>query len=250
MKQKIVAGNWKMNTTPSEGTGLVASISRGLQERDDSVRVMVFPPLTHQAVVSPKCGQRIELGAQDCSQHPHGAYTGEVSAAMLKDCGCRLVIIGHSERRMYHGEDQEILSGKIAQALKSGLEIIFCVGEQESVRMQGEQAAWKHVQAQLELLTAFDKSLASSLIVAYEPIWAIGTGKTARPEDASWMCSNIDRWLEENLGAAGKDVPVLYGGSCNAKNAKELFAQPGVCGGLIGGASLKAEDFLQIIDSF
>lgn len=249
-KQKIVAGNWKMNTTPSEGTALVAAIARGLELRDESVRVMVFPPLTHQAVVSPKCGQRIILGAQDCSSHERGAYTGEVSAEMLQDCDCRAVIIGHSERRMYHKEDDTVLSGKIEQALAHGLQIIFCVGEGEAIREKGAEAAWDHVRGQLEMLKSFGDSLAESLIVAYEPIWAIGTGRTASPEDAGWMCSRIDAWLSDNLGPRGKEVPVLYGGSCNAKNAKALFAQPGVCGGLIGGASLKAEEFLKIIDSF
>lgn len=251
MRSKVVAGNWKMNTTPAEGLELVRAIGGLLRGGvPGGVEVMVFPPFTHLELLRGALGGVMTLGAQDCSAYASGAYTGEVSVEMLSALGCRAVMVGHSERRKYHGEGSELLSGKIAMALGAGLEVMYCVGEPEEVRARGEEAAWRHVEMQLGVLERFAGQLAGKLKVAYEPVWAIGTGRTASAHDAGWMCSRVEKWLEAKAGPGGAGVPVLYGGSCNAKNARELFAEPGVSGGLIGGASLKAVDFVEIVRSF
>lgn len=250
MRRKVVAGNWKMNTTPAEGVELVREIQGLLRGATLGVEVMVFPPFTHMEAVRHALGEGIVLGAQDCSAYSSGAYTGEVSVEMLVAVGCRSVMVGHSERRKYHGEGDEMLSKKIGLALDAGLEVMFCVGEPEAVRAQGEDSAWRYVEQQLGVLIGFKGRLSGKLKVAYEPVWAIGTGRTASAHDAGWMCSCVEGWLEQNVGEGGDALPVLYGGSCNAKNARELFLQPGVSGGLIGGASLKAADFAEIVRSF
>lgn len=250
MSRKIVAGNWKMNTTPTEGSALLRAIGEGLKGYKGPAEVAVCAPFTHLGLLSARNVAGIALGAQDCSRHARGAYTGEVSAEMIKACGGRYVIIGHSERRMYHKEDSAQLLGKIEQALAHELSVIFCVGEPENVRASGEEPAWHYVEGQLAPLQALSDRLSAHLIVAYEPIWAIGTGRTASAEDAGSMCSRVAKWLTRHMNPPADGIPVLYGGSCNAANAKELFAQPGISGGLIGGASLKADDFLAIINAF
>lgn len=251
MGKRVVAGNWKMNTTPAEGVKLVQEIVGLLRGRGvGGVEVMVFPPFTHLELVRSALGDSIVLGAQDCSAYEGGAYTGEVSVSMLSSLGCRSVIVGHSERRKYHGEGAEILSKKVDLVLHAGLEVMYCVGEPEEIRAQGESGAWQYVKEQLGLLEPFARRLDGKLKVAYEPVWAIGTGQTASAHDAGWMCSRVEEWLIEKFGKIGAEVPVLYGGSCNAKNARELFAATGVSGGLIGGASLKAVEFVDIVHSF
>lgn len=251
MRMKVVAGNWKMNTTPAEGVKLVHEIAGLLRAgRPEGVEVMVFPPFTHLDAVRGALGDAIVLGAQDCSAYESGAYTGEVSVGMLASVGCRSVMVGHSERRKYHGEGRDLLSKKIERVLEAGLEVMYCVGEPEEIRARGEELAWQHVEEQLGLLESFAGRLKGRLKVAYEPVWAIGTGRTASARDAGWMCSRVAQWLTAKAGDGGEEVPVLYGGSCNAKNARELFAESGVNGGLIGGASLKAPDFVEIVRSF
>lgn len=250
MRQKVVAGNWKMNTTPGEGRELVREIGRLLGGALGGVSLMVFPPFTHMHSIAGELGGALALGAQDCSCYAHGAYTGEVSAEMLASLGCKSVIVGHSERRKYHGEGRDQLSQKIEMALRAGLEVMYCVGEPEDVRAGGAESAWRYVESQLLLLEGFRDRFEGFLKVAYEPVWAIGTGRTASAQDAGWMCSRVEAWVESHVGRGGDCVPVLYGGSCNAQNARELFAQPGVSGGLIGGASLKATDFVAIARSF
>lgn len=251
MRQKVVAGNWKMNTTPAEGVRLAKDIVEQLDGGANGVEVMVFPPFTHLESVRAALGSSpIVLGAQDCSGFEKGAYTGEVSVGMLAAAGCKSVMVGHSERRKYHGEGGDLLARKIDLVLKAGLEVMFCVGEPEQVREQGEGAAWRYVEEQLMILEGFKGRLDGKLKVAYEPVWAIGTGRTASANDAGWMCSQVEKWLETSVGKGGAEIPVLYGGSCNAQNAKELFAEAGVSGGLIGGASLKAADFVKIVHSF
>ena len=250
MDRRIVAGNWKMNTTLREGVVLAEQLSQLVNRIPAGVEVIVAPPFTHLTEVRRALNPRIMLGAQDCSSRAQGAFTGDVSAEMLKDCGVEWVILGHSERRQYHGDDTPTLREKLGRATSVGLKPIFCVGEPENIRAQGQQNAWDWVAGQLKLLRGLGDSVLRELIVAYEPIWAIGTGKTATPEDAGWMCLRITRWLTSEIGEIGGMVPVLYGGSCNSANAKEIFSQPGVSGGLIGGASLKAEEFVSIACSF
>lgn len=246
MKRKILAGNWKMNTTLREGLALVDGILAGVEGLPGEVELIVCPPYTHLAVVGERLLARVAMGAQDCAMHGPGAYTGDIAAAMLSGLGCRHVIVGHSERRTFHGEQSEQLLAKLRQALAVGLNPIYCCGEPEAMRDGGETAAWAYVRTQLELLKELEAESFARLMVAYEPIWAIGTGKTATPEMANWMCERIDEWLQANLGVGQYAIPVLYGGSCKPSNARELFAQPGISGGLIGGASLKAEDFLAL----
>ncbi len=251
MARRIAAGNWKMNTSFAEAQTLAEGIAQGVGQVSQEVEVMVFPPFTHVASVAAKMPPRVVVGGQDCSAHDHGAYTGEVSATMLASSGARAVILGHSERRQYHHEDGGLLAQKIEQALAAKLQIIYCVGEPEAVRSQGADAAFAYIEEELKTLSGLRPEVAEkSLIVAYEPIWAIGTGNTATAAQAEAVCAFIAQWLGRQFGAQGRAVPVLYGGSCNAKNAKELFAQPHINGGLIGGASLKATDFLTIANSF
>lgn len=250
MGHKIVAGNWKMNLTLNEGLALVNDLLAHQTAIPSGVEMILCTPFIHMASVHGATQGAIALGAQDCSAHASGAYTGEVSASMVASTGAQYVIIGHSERRQYHHEDDATLLAKMQQALSQGLHVIFCVGEPESIREHGEQAAIDYVQKQLEVLCELPPEQHAALTVAYEPIWAIGTGKTASPQQASTMCLNISRFCTEHLNLPKEGIAVLYGGSCNAKNAKELFAQPGIAGGLIGGASLKADDFLAIANSF
>ena len=240
-----------MNTTKPEGKELaqeVAALSAGVPEH---VGLIVAPPFTHLCAVNKAlAGSRVELSAQNCADHEKGAYTGEVSVSMLKAVGCKWVILGHSERRQYYGETDEKLVVKVKLALEAGLGVILCVGENLE-----EREAGKHFDvcgAQIKnVLYNFTEEDMKHVIVAYEPVWAIGTGKTATAEQAEEIHAFIRKTLAEKFSAQVSDATtILYGGSCKPSNAKELFAQPDIDGGLIGGAALKAADFIEIAKSF
>ena len=240
-----------MNTTKPEGKELaqeVAALSAGVPEH---VGLIVAPPFTHLCAVNKAlAGSRVQLSAQNCADHEKGAYTGEVSVSMLKAVGCKWVILGHSERRQYYGETDEKLVVKVKLALEAGLGVILCVGENLE-----EREAGKHFDvcgAQIKnVLYNFTEEDMKHVIVAYEPVWAIGTGKTATAEQAEEIHAFIRKTLAEKFGAqVSDDTTILYGGSCKPSNAKELFAQPDIDGGLIGGAALKAADFIEIAKSF
>ena len=251
MREKIVAGNWKMNTTIREGKELTENILRGISSVPAGVTLIVAPPFTHLSTISGIIGNTKNpgLSAQNCASRDKGAFTGEVSAAMLASIPCQYVILGHSERREYYGETNEILLEKIQQALANGLRPIFCVGE--VLEERESEMHFQVVSSQIrEVLFNLDPDDFKKVIVAYEPVWAIGTGKTATSEQAQEMHAFIRSFLAESFGDLAKSTPILYGGSCKPSNAAELFARPDVDGGLIGGASLKADDFLAIAGSF
>jgi triosephosphate isomerase len=252
MRKKIVAGNWKCNTTVQEGVELALAVNRLVAEKGaDDVVVVLGTPFTHlTSVVGAVDTTRIDVAAQNCAAEAKGAFTGEVSAAMVKSTGASYVILGHSERREYYHETSEILNKKVALALANGLTPIYCCGEALAVREANGQNQF--VKNQLEE-TIFKLSAEDfrKLAIAYEPIWAIGTGVTASTEQAQEMLAFIRGLIAEKFGKdIAEETSILYGGSCNAKNAPELFAQPDIDGGLIGGASLKAEDFLAIINAY
>lgn len=252
MRQKIVAGNWKMNTTAEEARKLTSEIVNMVKDEvNHDVQVVLAPPLTHLQAVGKLIGdnKKIGLAAQNVSEHESGAFTGEVSVSMLKSVGAQWVIIGHSERREYFKESHEQLARKVDAALKGGLTPIFCCGEPLEIRENGTHEA--HVQKQLkESLFHLSEDQVRKTVIAYEPVWAIGTGKTASAQQAQDMHQAIRRQLAEKWGeAVAGDIRILYGGSMKPDNAKELMDQPDVDGGLIGGASLKSRDFLQIIKS-
>ncbi|MFD0666509.1 triose-phosphate isomerase [Ramlibacter sp. MAHUQ-53] len=249
MKKKLIAGNWKMNGSVQANDALVRAVIAGLGEasRDGACEAAVCVPAPYLAQVQMlRHGTRLELGAQDCSAHEQGAYTGEVAAAMLKEFGARYVIVGHSERRQYHGESDQLVADKAKAALAHGITPIVCVGETLAEREAGQTEAV--VKRQLAAVIHTNGHCISEIVVAYEPVWAIGTGKTATPEQAQ----QVHAVLRAQLHAATEHsdrVRILYGGSMNAANAASLLSQPDIDGGLIGGASLKAPDFLQIIAS-
>jgi triosephosphate isomerase len=252
MRQKIVAGNWKMNTTAEEGQKLTSEIVNMVQDEVSAdVQVILAPPFTHLQAVGKLIGsnKRIALAAQNASDHEAGAYTGEVSVSMLKAVGVQWVIIGHSERREYFKESGEQLAKKIDAVLKGGLRPIFCCGEPLEVREANQHEA--HVKKQLEeSIFHLGEDQIRQAVIAYEPVWAIGTGKTASAEQAQEMHKAIRKQLAEKWGeAVANDIRILYGGSMKPDNAKELMDQPDVDGGLIGGASLKSRDFVEIIKS-
>lgn len=250
MRKNIVAGNWKMNTTLEEGVELANDINSGLKETEKNCDVIICVPFTHltsvSAVIEPEL---VGLGAENCSEHPKGAYTGEVSASMVKSTGASYVIIGHSERRQYFGENNEQLLAKTRQALENGLKVIFCVGE---VLEEREDGSYNDVvEGQVEALFELTPEDFKNIIIAYEPVWAIGTGKTATSEQAQEMHAHIRKVIANKYGKdTAEETSILYGGSCKPENAKELFTKPDVDGGLIGGAALKAESFLNIISAF
>lgn len=249
-RKKIVAGNWKMNKTWAEAQSLVSELLP-LIKSTQGVEKIIIPPFPFLSGFNVLLNDsHIRLGAQDCSAHVSGAYTGEVSALMLQSLNCKYVLVGHSERRSYHHEQEPLLIQKIKQALANDIVPIFCIGETLTERKSGEQE--KIVGRQImSVLNELDKKDLSNLILAYEPVWAIGTGETATPQQAQDMHAFIRQLLKSNYGDdISNTLSVLYGGSCNAQNAKELFACEDIDGGLIGGASLKAEDFSKIIASF
>ncbi len=243
--KKLIAGNWKMNGSAAEAGRLVQDIVAGIlgdSSLSGKCDFLVCPPFIHLGAVRAAMGASLMLGAQDCSDRENGAYTGDISAGMLKDAGCRYVIVGHSERREIHGEKSEMVAMKAAKAHENGLIAIICVGEKEMEREQGNEK--KVVERQLKASIPASAN-ASNIVIAYEPVWAIGTGKTATPADVKDMHGFIREKLKERL-ADSENVRILYGGSMKPENAKELLATPHVNGGLIGGASLKAGDFLAI----
>ena len=252
MRKKIVAGNWKCNTNLQEGIELAKAVdtlvaSKGAKD----VVVVLGTPFTHiTKVVETVNTDRIGVAAQNCAAEAKGAFTGEVSAEMVKSTGAKYVILGHSERREYYGETSEILNKKLALVLENGLTPIYCCGEPLEIREAEGQN--DYVKKQLDE-TIFNLSPEDfkKLVIAYEPIWAIGTGVTASSAQAQDMHANIRAALTKKFGAeVAEGTSILYGGSCNPKNANELFANKDVDGGLIGGASLKAEDFIGIINGF
>lgn len=250
MRRKIVAGNWKMNTTPAQGVELAKEVADGRKGVDTAVEFIVCPPFTHLSeVVRATRGNGVAVGAQNCAAEAKGAYTGEVSVGMIAALGVEYVILGHSERREYYCETSATLNKKMKQAYADGLIPIYCVGEKLEEREAGK--LFDVVKAQItEVVYNLDAAQFGKLIVAYEPVWAIGTGKTATSEQAQEMHAFIRGVLREKFGAAADSTPILYGGSVNPKTAPELFARPDVDGGLVGGASLVAEDFIAIGKSF
>ena len=251
MRKNIVAGNWKMNTTLQEGVALAEEVNAALADRKANCDVIICVPFTHLASIAAKIDQqKLGLCAENCADHEKGAYTGEVSAAMVASTGATYVILGHSERRQYYGETAETLRAKVALALANGLTPIFCIGE-----VLEERDANKHfdvVKAQIvDGLFNLSAEDFGKIILAYEPVWAIGTGKTATADQAEEMHAHIRKTVEEKYGKeVAENTSILYGGSCKPSNAKELFAKPDVDGGLIGGASLKCADFMGIVDAF
>lgn len=252
MRKKIVAGNWKCNTNLEEGIELANSVDKLVAEKGDKdVVVVLGVPFTHLTkVVESVNTDRIGVSAQNCAAEAGGAYTGEVAASMVKSTGATYVILGHSERREYYGETSEILNKKLALALENGLTPIYCCGEPLEVRENNVQN--EYVKKQLEeTIFMLPESDFRKLVIAYEPIWAIGTGKTATSDQAQEIHSYIRSIIAEKFGnEVAEETSILYGGSAKPSNAKELFANKDVDGGLIGGASLKAEDFLGIINGF
>ncbi|MCH3940307.1 MAG: triose-phosphate isomerase [Bacteroidales bacterium] len=251
MRKKIVAGNWKMNTTVPEGVELAKAVVEKSAQLPENVGLIVAPPFTHLAsVASVLKGSKVQLSAQNCADHEKGAYTGEVSVSMLASVGCQWTILGHSERRQYYGETDEKLVEKVKLALAGGLGVILCVGENLDQREAGKHfdVVTDQIKNVLYNFTADDME---KIIVAYEPVWAIGTGKTATAEQAEEIHACIRKVLADKFGAqVADDTTILYGGSCKPSNAKELFAQKDIDGGLIGGAALKADDFIQIALSY
>jgi len=251
MRKKVVAGNWKMNMDLQEGLKFAASVSKHFKDNSQSkAKVILCTPFIHLAGVAEIIkGGNVSLGAQNCASEASGAYTGEVSAYMVKSTGAEYVILGHSERRTYYHEDDKLLSKKTLLALNSGLKVIFCVGEVKSEREEGKH--FVIVKRQLdEGLFNLTVEQIDSIIIAYEPVWAIGTGLTASPEQAQEMHKYIRDLVKEKYGKdCAAKLPILYGGSCKPSNAGELFSKADVDGGLIGGASLKKEDFAGIVDA-
>lgn len=249
-RKKIVAGNWKMNTTAQEASNLVREVlSNRVAEDVEKIFFPPFPFLAMACELTVNAGN-FYVGAQNCSNHAKGAFTGEVSAGMIHSLGAAYVLIGHSERRAYFNEDAAMLVEKMQQAFANHLQVIYCFGE-----VLAERKAGKHfdtVKKQLmDVLPQVPKDQLTSLVLAYEPVWAIGTGETASPEQAQEIHAFVRQVLKDIIGVEeAMAMSILYGGSCTAQNAKQLFACADVDGGLIGGASLKAEDFCRIINSF
>ena len=251
MRKNIVAGNWKMNTTVPEGIELAKAVVARSAEVPAEVKLIVATPFTHLYPVAEVVkGTVVGLSAENCADHAKGAYTGEVSADMLVSAGCEYTILGHSERRQYYGEPDEKLVEKTKLALGAGLKVILCVGENLDEREAGKH--FDVCEAQIKnVLYNFTAEDMKNIIVAYEPVWAIGTGKTATSEQAEEIHAFIRKVVADKFGAqVADDLTILYGGSCKPSNAKELFAQPDIDGGLIGGASLKADDFIAIALAF
>jgi len=254
MRKKIVAGNWKMNTTVAEGVALAEEINElvsSIKDCDCSrTGVVIAPPFTHLSEISKVINHdKICLAAQNSSAEAKGAFTGEVSIAMLKPLNVKAVIIGHSERRMYYKEDDQFLAKKVKLLLENDLKPIFCFGELLAERQAGNH--FEVVKSQISnALFDLDAEKFAKVILAYEPVWAIGTGVTASAAQAQEMHAFIRSLLVEKYGNdVAQNITILYGGSCNAANAKELFGNEDVDGGLIGGAALKANDFFTIIQA-
>lgn len=251
MRKKIVAANWKMNLTLQEGKSLVEGILSSMPTANENRVVVIAPPFVHLAQTANQLSgaNHVFLGAQNCSYAASGAFTGEVSAAMLQNVGAKYVILGHSERRGYFHEDSAMLVKKMDQAFQQGLQVIFCCGEPLEIRDAETQNDFVGNQL-AEALFHLNAEQLKHVVVAYEPIWAIGTGRTASAAQAQEMHAHIRSVINHKFGIeAAENLSILYGGSCNAQNASELFTCPDVDGGLIGGAALKADSFVAIIDA-
>ncbi|NLI24336.1 MAG: triose-phosphate isomerase [Bacteroidales bacterium] len=249
MRKKIVAGNWKMNKTLQEGIALAQEVEKMASGVPGKVELIIAPPFIHLTEVKKLLG-RVKLGAQNCASEASGAFTGEVSASMLASAEVQYVIIGHSERRSYYGETNSIINKKVRLALQNHLNPIFCCGEVLSEREKGKH--FDVVKEQLEEgLFNLSPDEFGKVIIAYEPVWAIGTGVNATPAQAQEMHQYIRSLIARKYGeTVANNTSILYGGSCKPSNAGELFANPDVDGGLIGGASLKADDFIGIAKAF
>ncbi|MDF0749548.1 triose-phosphate isomerase [Marinobacter sp. 71-i] len=244
MRRKIVAGNWKMNGSKDLVSSLVGQVRSELAPLDNGVEVVIIPPALYVSDVVALAGSQIAVGVQNVACWDSGAYTGEIAAGMARDAGCSYTLVGHSERRQLFGETDSQVAAKVDRALASGLGAVICVGETLEEREAGK--AEEVVSAQVRKAVAdVGAEQWQQVVVAYEPVWAIGTGKTATTEDAQAMHASI-RAVLMSLGAPADEVSLLYGGSVKADNAAALFAQPDIDGGLIGGASLSAKDFVSI----
>ena len=252
MRKNLVAGNWKMNTTVAEGVQLAKEVNEAVAAAGElKCDVVIGVPFTHLTAVKNVINiEKVGLSAENCANKEKGAYTGEVSAAMVASTGANYVILGHSERREYYNETPEILKEKVDLALANGLKVIFCCGESLELREAGTYEDF--IKAELkDSLFHLSAEQFANIVIAYEPIWAIGTGKTATSDQAEEVRAFIRSFLAEKYGeTVANDTTILYGGSCKPSNAPELFAKPNIDGGLIGGASLKAADFMGIVTAF
>ncbi len=250
MRKNIVAGNWKCNTTLQDGITLATEVEKAYTESGDkNVTVVLGVPFTHIAEVV-KVTENVAVSSQNCAAEPKGAFTGEVSAEMVKSTGAGYVILGHSERREYYNETSEVLNKKLALTIENGLTPIYCCGEALEIREAGTQDEFVVNQLK-ETIFKLSADDFKKIVIAYEPIWAIGTGKTATAEQAQDMHKAIrDAIAAQYSVEIADETSILYGGSCKPSNAPEIFSKPDVDGGLIGGASLKAEDFMGIINAF
>ncbi len=251
MRRKIVAGNWKMNMNYEEGTAFAKILDQYFRNKPPlKAEVIICTPFIHLAGIAEIVkGGKVALGAQNCASEASGAFTGEVSAYMIKSTGAEYVIIGHSERRSYYNEDDRLLNKKTVLALNSGLKVIFCCGEVKEQREEGNHFVIVKRQLEEGLFPLGPESM-KDIIIAYEPVWAIGTGLTATPDQAQEMHKYIRGLVKEKYGnKIAEDLTILYGGSCKPSNAAEIFSNPDVDGGLIGGASLKKEDFTAIVEA-
>ena len=252
MRKNLVAGNWKMNTTVAEGVQLAKEVNEAVAAAGElKCDVVIGVPFTHLTAVKNVINiEKVGLSAENCANKEKGAYTGEVSAAMVASTGANYVILGHSERREYYNETPEILKEKVDLALANGLKVICCCGESLELREAGTYEDF--IKAELkDSLFHLSAEQFANIVIAYEPIWAIGTGKTATSDQAEEVHAFIRSFLAEKYGeTVANDTTILYGGSCKPSNAPELFAKPNIDGGLIGGASLKAADFMGIVTAF
>ena len=252
MRKNLVAGNWKMNTTVAEGVQLAKEVNEAVAAAGElKCDVVIGVPFTHLTAVKDVIDiEKVGLSAENCANKEKGAYTGEVSAAMVASTGANYVILGHSERREYYNETPEILKEKVDLALANGLKIIFCCGESLELRNAGTYEEFIKAELKDSLFHLSAEEFAN-IVIAYEPIWAIGTGVTATSDQAEEVHAFIRSFLAEKYGeTVANDTTILYGGSCKPTNAPELFAKPNIDGGLIGGASLKAADFMGIVTAF
>ena len=249
MRRKVIAGNWKMNMTPSQAKALVEETKPLVAGKDNCDIIFCVPYVDIFAAQEAAKGSNIKIGAENVHFAPKGAYTGEISAEMLKECGVEYVIIGHSERRQYFGETDETVNLRTKAALEAGLTVILCLGEVKDERLNGITDEVVSMQTKLDLKDVTKEQL-KNVIIAYEPVWAIGTGLTATPEQADETCGVIRNTIKALYGnEAAEEIIIQYGGSMNAANAAELLSKENVDGGLIGGASLKAVDFATIVSA-
>lgn len=248
MRKKIVAGNWKMNQNKAEAVAFVKALAK--KEKPENVQMMIAPSFVVLDACKQAASENLTLVAQNINQYNNGAFTGEVSADMLQSIGVQTAIIGHSERRSIYGETHKILAEKVKQAIENNIQVIFCIGESLEEREAGKAEVTVQKQLQ-ESLFFLSESQMKNIIIAYEPVWAIGTGKTASPEQAQEIHAYIRELLTKTYSQNTADsISILYGGSVSPKNAKDLFKQTDVDGGLVGGASLEVDSFVELLHSF